>query len=88
VTCEPPDPWRYITVDVTEAVKYEYGHLGSTFGIALMDISDARPYVFTSETGAPEQRPYLHIMIPEPVAGCMVMALIAVTGSIYRRRSL
>lgn len=90
VACEPPDLQRYIYVDVTEAVKYEYGHIGSgtnTYGIALMDISGAGPYVFTSGTGAAQQRPYLHIIIPEPAAGFAAWAILAGFLVKYRIRN-
>jgi hypothetical protein len=79
VACGSPDQHHYITVDVTDAVKYEYSHIGSgtsTFGFALKDISGACPYVFTRETGVALQRPYLHIIIPEPISVCMIFALL------------
>jgi len=80
VVCDSPDQWRYITVDVTEPVKYEYDHLmngTTTYGIAMKDISGASPYVFTRQTLAEQQRPYLHIMIPEPVVGFLSCILLA-----------
>jgi hypothetical protein len=72
---------QVISVDVTMACRHEQACHASNApvrGFALTDMSGAAPYVFTAESPIAEQRPYLHVVIPEPMAAVAALVLVAV----------
>lgn len=68
-----------IGIDVTTVMNAELGDApAQRHGLMLLEASSASPYFFTSKSPVAAYRPYLHVLVPEPVLQPILLLLWAV----------
>ena len=78
-----------IGIDVTAAMNAELGDApAQRHGLMLLDASGASPCFFTSKSPVAAYRPYLHVLVPEPVLQSLLLLLCGVIGRARTARSL
>ncbi len=72
-----------VGIDVTTIMNDELGDAPAPrHGLMLLDASGASPHFFTSKSPVAAYRPYLHVLVPEPVLQPLLLLLCAVIGRV------